>query len=149
MIKKFSHIGIAVKNLNDALKFYLETLELEIPTDWVTEIPELGFRVILLQLGDNFIELVEPTDPDNDVGTFLKKRGEGIFNVCLEVEDVDAEIRALREKGLDILEVEPSNTIPYKRGFVRRRDAQGVLIEIVSSDWHSQLMSHKQITGNI
>ena len=60
--------------------------------------------------------------------------GEGLFHICLAVDDVDAEIKSLKARGAEVLEIPPSPSIPYKRGFIRRRSAKGVLIELVPSE---------------
>jgi len=144
VINKFSHVAVAVNSLEEAMKTYCGVLGLKEPPEGIKEFPELGFRVALLRVGNNFVELVQPTVSNNDVGTFLKDHGEGMFVVCLETDNIDAEIKALKSKGAQLFEMPPSQTIPYKRAFVRRKQAHGVLIELVQSGWHQVLTSAKK-----
>lgn len=129
-LARLDHIGVAVKNIEEALEIFIK-LGFEPPKKGVGEFPELKFRNAMLRIGDNYIELLESSDPNSDIGRFIEKKGEGLFHLCIEVDDIDQEINSLKEKGVDVFVANPTPNLPYKRGFIRRKDAKGVLIELV------------------
>jgi len=135
MIRYCSHIGVAVKNLDEALDFYTNVLGLEEVPDTRTDFPEFGFRNVFVRIGpgDLFIELMEG-GPGTELGKFLEKRGEGLYHLCWAVDDLDADMEALKARGADVLEIPASPSIPGKRGFLRRRCMHGVLVELVSKE---------------
>jgi methylmalonyl-CoA epimerase len=132
MLARVSHIGVIVKDMEDALNVYTDILGLD-PPEHQMDIPELGFKNAMLRIGDFGIELMETTstDPKNEFIKFLDRHGEGVYHVCVIVDDIEAQIKSLRAKGADVLEVPPSQTIGQKRAFVKRRSAKGVLIEMM------------------
>lgn len=134
MIRRISHVGVAVRDIKEAIDLFTNTLGFKKPTP-IFGAPEIGLKNAMIPVGDNFegckIELMESTDPTKDVGRFLEKRGEGLYHICIEVDDVEAEIKSLKAKGVDVLDVPPSQSAPYRRGFIRRKDAKGVLFELV------------------
>ena len=135
MFTKVSHIGVIVKDIEEALNMYTDILGLTPPKHRM-DFPELGFKNAMLHIGDFGIELMETTktDPENEFVKFLDKHGEGVYHVCVIVDDIDAQIEALRAKGADILEIPPSKTVGQKRAFVKRRSAKGVLIEMLQEE---------------
>ena len=130
MIVKLSHAGIAVKNIDKALEFFTKKLDFTPPRIGIKEYPELHFKNVFLPIGDVFIELLESNDPGSDIGRFLERQGEGLFHICLEVDNIESEIALLKERGVDVIESPPSASVPYKRGFIKRKTANGVLIEL-------------------
>ena len=132
MFARVSHIGVVVKDMEDALKVYTDILGLD-PPEYQMDIPELGFKNAMLRIGGFGIELMETTstDPKNEFIRFLDRHGEGVYHICVIVDDIEAQIKALRAKGAEVLEVAPSETIGQKRAFVKRRSAKGVLIEMM------------------
>jgi methylmalonyl-CoA/ethylmalonyl-CoA epimerase len=132
MFARVSHIGVVVKDIEDALNVYTNILGLD-PSEHQMDIPELGFKNAMLRIGDFGIELMEATstDPKNEFIRFMDRHGEGVYHLCVIVDDIDAQIESLRAKGAEVLEVPPSQTIGQKRAFVKRRSAKGVLIEMM------------------
>lgn len=130
MITRFSHVGIAVANIHEALPVFTQGLGLKLSPEGVREFPEHKFRNAMLPIGDNFIELLDSSDPNTDIGRFLQRHGEGLFHICLRVDDIESEIAGLKSRGVELLEAPASPHIPYKRAFVRRRAAHGALIEL-------------------
>ncbi len=127
MIKKLANVIIAVKDLDDAVRAY-EALGLR--ADHVRREPEGGMRNAVFQVGESNLELMEPTDPQNPITRFLERRGEGVYLVSLEVDDLAAEVQRLRSKGIDVAEQELENA-PYRHAaFVHPRATKGVLIEL-------------------
>ena len=132
MFVRVSHVGVIVRDIEDALNVYTDMLGLDPPAER-TDFPEFGFKNAMLNIGDFGIELMETsdTDPKNEFIRFMDKHGEGVYHVCVIVDDIEAQIKSLREKGADILEIPPSETIKQKRAFVKRRSSKGVLIEMM------------------
>ena len=132
MFTKVSHIGIVVKDIEDALEVYTDVLGISTPAQRM-DLPELGFKNAMLRIGDFGIELMETTatDSKNEFAKFLERHGEGVYHLCVIVDDLEAQIKSLKAKGAEVLEVPPSETIELKRAFVKRRSAKGVLIEMI------------------
>lgn len=129
MIKRIDHIGIAVQNIDDALKLYSEALGLHVTqTD-----KEEGQKSIVafLPLGESEVELVEPIGEDGPMARFLQKRGEGIHHICFEVDDILASLARLKEQGIKLIDEEPYIGTAGKRiAFIHPKGAHGVLIEL-------------------
>ena len=135
MITKLSHVGIVVRDIDEALSLFTDTFGLALNSKGIIDVPELGLRNAFLEIGDNYIELIEGTNPKGEIAAFLERKGEGLYHICLEVEDVDAAIESFRNKGADVLEVPPMPGVPFIRGFVKRKSARGVLIEFGPKGW--------------
>src|SRR2546426_9590267 len=100
MIDKIHHIGIAVRNLDEALTFYCDTLGLHVHAS--AEIADQGVKAALLTIGQSEIELLEPLSPDSAVGKFLERKGEGLHHICFQTPAVDAELEGLEQRGVDL-----------------------------------------------
>lgn len=128
MIGKVDHVGIAVRSIAEARRFY-EALGLEVAE--IEEVPAEGVRVAMIPCGETRIELLEPTRDDSAVATFLEKRGEGIHHLCLGSNDVPADDAALRQAGYRVLRPEPTEGAGGSRvQFVHPKSASGVLVEL-------------------
>jgi methylmalonyl-CoA epimerase len=129
MIKKVAHIAIAVKNLDDALELYKNLFNIR-PSK-IETIPQQGVKAALLPIGEGSeIELLEPTDPQSGIAKFLEHRGEGIHHICLEVDDVDGELRRLEQKGVRLIDKQGRPGLSGKVGFLHPKSTKGVLIEL-------------------
>lgn len=129
MIKRIDHIGIAVQNIDEALKVYSDALGLHLAqTD-----KEEGQKSIVafLPAGESEVELVEPIGEDGPVARFLQKRGEGIHHICFEVDDIDATLTRLKRLGVQLIDEHPYiGTGGKKIAFVHPKAAHGVLVEL-------------------
>lgn len=134
IVTGLSHVGHAVRNLEKAVKRYAELFGLKPLPQGVRTFPELGIRGSWLPIGDNFIELFEPTDPNKVVGRFVEQHGEGIYAFVLLVDDVDASVARLRARGAEIFESPTPPELPFKRAFIRRSSMKGVLIGIMTAE---------------
>src|SRR5215468_3229286 len=105
MIRNIHHVGIVVRSLATAYGFWRDALGLPVVRE--AEIPDQGVRAALLAAGDSEVELLEPTQADTGVARFLAKRGEGLHHVCLEAENVDAALGALKAQGVPLLDETP------------------------------------------
>ena len=135
MITKLDHVGIVVKDINKTLDLFSTAFGLQAWRRGVVEIPELGIKMALLPIGrDQSIEIIQPTDPETDFGRHLETKGEGLYHISLFVDDVDAEVSSLREKGVSVEGAEripPSFPIPLKNAWVKPQSAAGAVIELV------------------
>jgi methylmalonyl-CoA/ethylmalonyl-CoA epimerase len=128
MTAKINHIAIVVENIEQALAVYRDALGL--PLAHIAEEPAEQVRVAFLPTESGDIELIQPLTPDSGVAKFLAKRGEGLHHVCLEVDSIEATIRAMTARGLDVLSEPRVNERGETYIFVHPRSAHGVLIEL-------------------
>ena len=135
MTKKINHIGIAVKNLENSIPFYRDQLGMEFEGN--EEVTEQKVRVAFLKVGESRIELLEPTSPDSPIAKFLEKNGEGIHHMAYEVDDIEAALADMKEKGVRLIDETP------RRGahgsliaFLHPKATGGVLTEICQMEKH-------------
>ena len=129
---KINHLGIATKEIDTALKFWEDALGLEnVHTEFVED---QKVRVAMLPLGESRIELLEPTSEDSPISKFLEKRGGGIHHIAVEVEDIEASLAKLKEKGMRLIDEEPRiGAEGCLVAFVHPSSANGVLLELVQT----------------
>jgi methylmalonyl-CoA epimerase len=130
--KRIDHVAIIVRNLEQALAFYRDTLGIE-PGE-VKEVPTEQVRIAFLPLGGSTgseIELIEPTTSDSSLTRFLEKRGEGLHHICLEVDDIDAALAEMREKGAPVLDQQPRLAAEGRAIFLHPKGTNGVLLELL------------------
>lgn len=97
-IKRIEHIAIAVKNI-DAMRDILEK-KLGIEFEYEEYLPEHGTRLAMFPVGQTYLELLQSDKPGTGTSKWIAERGEGLFHICLEVEDIDAAMDELRGKGV-------------------------------------------------
>ena len=130
MFERIDHIGVAVEDLDAAIALYGERLDLELVHREVVE--EQGVEAVLLDVGEGHVELLRPLSAETPVGRFLAKRGPGLHHVAYQVDDVQATLTALRERGLQLLDEQPRTGIRGSRvAFLHPASSGGVLTEIV------------------
>ena len=126
---RIAHIGIAVRSLDEALRFYRDTLGLPLQGRETVESDRV--TVAFLPVGDTRVELLEATDPESPVARFIEKRGEGVHHVAFEVEDVEESLKVLRGRGYRLIDETPRTGAGGARiAFVHPGSANGVLIEL-------------------
>ena len=129
MIRKISHIGVAVKDLNEAIKFYEESLGLEI--EGTEEIKEQKVKVAFITIGESRIELLQSTDPNGPIAKFIEKKGEGIHHIALEVDNIEDALQKLKESGVQLIDAKPRiGAHGMKIAFLHPRSTKGVLMEL-------------------
>ncbi|MDT7943704.1 MAG: methylmalonyl-CoA epimerase [Dehalococcoidia bacterium] len=128
MIQKVHHVGIAVQDLEAALRFYRDVLGLPLHKQAVVE--EQGVRAALLAIGQSEIELLEPTGPDTPVGRFIARRGEGLHHICFQTDDVAQELEGLKAKGVELVDQQPRRGLAGLICFLHPRAHHGVLVEL-------------------
>ena len=129
LIKRIHHISIVVRDIEEALTTYQRALGLSLTE--IQERPDLAARIAFLHTGESEIELVQPVTSDTGEAKFLRKRGEGIHHICLEVDDIEQALADLREKGLQLTDETPRLGPKGERfAFIHPKSAHGVLIEL-------------------
>jgi len=128
-MNKIEHIGIAVKDINHSKQIFEDILG---SPAYKTEIVESeGVSTSFFKVGPNKIELLEATREDSPIAKFIEKKGEGIHHIAFSVEDVDAEIKRLQEKGYRLINETPKAGADNKRiAFMHPKSSNGVLIEL-------------------
>ncbi len=124
------HLGIAVRSLDDALRFY-RTLGLEASSRETVEHERV--TVAMLPAGDSRIELLEATQPDSVIAKFIDKRGEGLHHVALKVADLNAAVERLRASGARLLNEPRPGAGGHTYVFVHPSSAAGVLLELIQA----------------
>lgn len=127
MLKRIHHIGVVVPNLEEAYRFWRDTLGLEFTKSATIE--EQGVKAALLRVGDSEIELLEPLSPENGVGKFLARRGGGLHHLCFETDDVGRELEGARSKGLPLIDQTPRKGLAGMICFLHPKATRGVLVE--------------------
>ncbi len=129
MIKKISHIGIAVNSIEDALKLYTDALGLKVEDIEIVEAQKV--RTAFIPVGESKIELLESTDPEGVIAKYIEKRGEGLHHLALEVSDIQQALDTLREKGIQLIDERPRSGVKGTRiAFLHPKQTK-VLIELV------------------
>ncbi|HYN84426.1 MAG TPA: methylmalonyl-CoA epimerase [Pyrinomonadaceae bacterium] len=137
-LMKIEHIGIATPRLEESLKFWRDSLGLEVTHTEVVE--EQGVRVAMLPVGEPRVELLEPTGPQSPVAKFLEKRGPGIHHIAVRVPDIRAALARLKAEGARLIDETPrTGAGGCLVAFVHPSTAGGVLLELVE---HTAESSH-------
>jgi methylmalonyl-CoA/ethylmalonyl-CoA epimerase len=127
---RIDHIGVAVEQLEAALELYRERFGLRVAHREV--VASQGVEAVLLDVGENHVELLAPLGPETPVGRFLTKKGPGLHHVAYQVGDIDATLAALKQSGLELIDEQPRAGIRGSRvAFMSPRATEGVLTEIV------------------
>ena len=129
MIKRVDHIAIAVNSADDALSVF--DILFGLKADHMEQIPDQGVKAAILRVGDTNIEFIEPTDPEGGVAKFIEKKGEGVHHICIEVDNIDGELRSLAARGVELIDKQARKGLAGKIGFLHPRATKGVLIELV------------------
>ncbi|SRR5258707_2797380 len=132
MPRRIDHVAIIVRNLEQALLFYRDTLGIE-PGE-IKEVPGEQVRIAFLPLGGpggSEIELIEPTTSASGLSRFLEKHGEGLHHICLEVENIEETLREMHDKGAPVLDTAPRLAAEGRAIFLHPKGTNGVLLELI------------------
>ncbi|NWG10300.1 methylmalonyl-CoA epimerase [Candidatus Bathyarchaeota archaeon] len=131
MITGIRHIGVAVSDLDEAIKLYRDILGLRLED--VRDVKEMKMRVAFFSTNDKTeIELIQPTDNETSLAKFIEKRGEGIHHVAFEVDDIESALAMARTKGLLLIDEKPRVGVHGdKIAFIHPKSTRGVLLEFV------------------
>jgi methylmalonyl-CoA/ethylmalonyl-CoA epimerase len=130
MLRRISHLGLAVKDLDAAIALYEEVFGLKVHRRWVAEADRMEaatFHVEGLEL-----ELMQPLEDDSPIGRFIARRGEGIHHIAYKVDDVADALQRARESGVQTIDQEPRSGGDGRTriGFLHPRSTFGVLTEL-------------------
>jgi methylmalonyl-CoA epimerase len=130
MFTRIDHIGIAVEDLDAAIALYEQTAEMALVHREV--VTEQGVEAVLLDVGENHVELLAPLGAETPVGKFLAKRGPGLHHVAYQVSDIGQTLAQLTAAGVQLIDQTPRIGIRQSQvAFVHPRSTGGVLTEIV------------------
>jgi methylmalonyl-CoA/ethylmalonyl-CoA epimerase len=133
MLEKLDHIGIAVKDLDQAMKLYRDTFGIE--PSLVYESSHTKAKIAFFPIGEVRIELIQPVNPESVVGRFLEKKGEGIHHIAYSVRDVDRSLTELEMKGVHLIDRKSRKVRENERvAFLHPKSTNGVLIELIQED---------------
>jgi methylmalonyl-CoA epimerase len=130
MFARIDHIGVAVEDLDAALALYEREYAMSLVHREIVD--EQGVEAVLLDVGENHVELLRPLAGDTPVGKFLAKRGPGLHHVAYQTPDIEAELGRLSAAGLRLIDTTPRTGIRGSRvAFLHPASSGGVLTEIV------------------
>lgn len=123
------HIGIAVKDLRESIKYYEDVLGLE--CYGIEEVKDQKVKTAFFLVGQTKIELLESTDPEGPIGKFIEKRGEGIHHIAFAVKDLDNKLPELEAKGVRLIDQKPRKGAEgLDIAFLHPKSTHGVLTEL-------------------
>ena len=134
MFKKIDHLGIAVKSLDEAMKFYTS---LGMTVDHIEEVAAQKVRVAMINVGGVNVELLEPTSPESPIAKAIEKKGEGLHHIAYSVDDIKAALAQLKAAGVPLINEEPMVRAHNKLiAFVHPKGVNGVLTELSQDQDH-------------
>ncbi len=130
MFNRIRAVHIAVNNVDEAAREYADSFGIEATRSGPS--PALGIRNAILPVGDAIIELIEPLNAgEGPVARFLESRGEGVYMMALEVDNLDSAIEALQAKGVRLIAADPESRAKGALPFIHPKSSHGVLIELM------------------
>ncbi len=129
MIKKINHIGIAVRNLDEALKLYTDVFGLKVKE--IEVVADQKVRTAVIPVGETSIEFMEPIGSDGPVARFLEKRGEGLHHLALEASNIEDALQTMVDNGIPLVDEKPRIGGGGKRIAFLHPKGTKVLIELV------------------
>ncbi len=132
-IKHLDHIGIAVKSIEQAGKFYTDIMGLKIED--IETVEEQKVNVAFLPITDSEVELLESTEPDGPVAKFIDSKGEGVQHIAYRVENIEEALEELKEKGIRLIDQKPRKGAGGAMiAFIHPKETNGVLVELCQRD---------------
>ena len=133
MLEKLDHIGIAVKDLDQAIKLYKDVFGIE--PSLVYESAYTKAKIAFIPMGETRIELIQPSNPESVVGKFLEKKGEGIHHISFKVKDVDQSLMEIESKGVQLIDKKSRQVRENERvAFLHPKSTNGALFELIQED---------------
>lgn len=128
MITRVHHVGVVVRDMEQAMRFYRDLLGL--PVHKVEVMHDQGVKAALLQVGTSEIELLEPVVADNGVARYLERKGEGLHHICFEVDDVERDLGALKSRGTEMIDQQTRIGLAGRICFLHPSAMNGALVEL-------------------
>ncbi len=126
---KVDHIGIAVNNIEEAVKLYTEVLGLEV--SGMETVEEQKVRTAIIPVGDSKIELLESTSPEGVIAKYIEKRGEGMHHLALGVDNLQKTLEILKEKGIPLIDEKPRKGVENTNIAFLHPKGTKILLELV------------------
>jgi methylmalonyl-CoA/ethylmalonyl-CoA epimerase len=127
-ITHIEHIGIAVKNIDEAIKYYENILGLKCYA--IEEVTDQKVKTAFFKVGQTKIELLESISEDGPIGKFIEKKGEGIHHIALHVNNIQNALDEAKEKGVNLIDQNPRNGAEgLNIAFLHPKSTNGVLTE--------------------
>ncbi len=127
--KKIDHLGIAVPNLNEAIALYKNLLGID--PNHIEEVADQKVKAAFFKVGESNLELLEATSEDSPIAKYLEKNRPGIHHLCVEVEDIEAELARLKSQGIKLIDEQPRIGAHHKKvAFVHPKSTNGILLEL-------------------
>ncbi|MDR2410437.1 MAG: methylmalonyl-CoA epimerase [Bacteroidales bacterium] len=128
-LSHIEHIGIAVKDLNEAITYYENVLGLKCYA--IEEVADQKVKTAFFMIGQTKIELLEATDPEGSIGKFIEKRGEGIHHIAFAVQNLPSALAELEEKSIQLIDKQPRKGAEgLDIAFLHPKSTKGVLTEL-------------------
>jgi methylmalonyl-CoA/ethylmalonyl-CoA epimerase len=128
MITKVHHVGVVVRDIEGAMRFWRDTLGLHLHK--IETMHDQGVKAALLSTGDSEVELLEPVVPDNGVARYLERKGEGLHHICFQSDDIERDLTALRFKGTELIDQQTRIGLAGRICFLHPNAMDGALIEL-------------------
>ena len=130
MFGRIDHIGVAVEDLDGAVKLYSESFGMR--EQHRETIEAFDVEAVLLEVGEGHVELLKPLSGESGIGKFLERNGPGIHHVAYQTSDIDSALEQVKAAGLDLIDQEPRRGIRGSRvAFLHPKATGGVLTELV------------------
>jgi len=104
-LKRVEHVAIAVKDMAKMQEIFENKLGINL--EYEENFPQYNTKIAMYPIGDTYLEILESNDPKTETSRWIEEHGEGLFHICLEVEDIDSALTELREKGVKLLDEGP------------------------------------------
>ncbi|MBN1988884.1 MAG: methylmalonyl-CoA epimerase [Bacteroidales bacterium] len=128
-ISHIEHIGIAVKNLDEAIPYYENVLGLKCYN--IEEVKDQKVKTAFFMVGQTKIELLESTDAEGPIGKFIDKKGEGIHHIAFAVDKIEDQLKQAEEKGVNLIDKTPRKGAEgLDIAFIHPKSTFGVLTEL-------------------
>jgi methylmalonyl-CoA/ethylmalonyl-CoA epimerase len=128
-LSHIEHIGIAVKDLGESIKYYEDILGLKCYA--VEEVKDQKVKTAFFMLGQTKIELLESTDPEGPIGKYIEKKGEGIHHLAFAVEGIENALEELKAKGVQLVDQAPRKGAEgLDIAFLHPKSTRGILTEL-------------------
>lgn len=135
MLRKVEHIALAVSDLEAAIEHYSKIWGVDV--EHRERVEDQGVEEAMLPAGDTYLQLLGPTGPDTTVGKFIERRGEGLHHIAFEVDDLEAALAELKDKGVPLIDEAPrKGGRGHMVAFVHPKGNHGLLVELIQAPRH-------------
>lgn len=136
-LNHIEHIGIAVKNLDESIKYYENVLGLKCYA--IEEVKDQKVKTAFFQVGQTKIELLESTDPEGPISKFIEKKGEGIHHIAFAVKNLSEALKEVETKGIQLIDKQPKKGAESLNiAFLHPKSTGGVLTELCEKNSESK-----------